>query len=710
MTPWSVGSLAEERAGARGMSRSGTVASFEILLFALLFLGFLQLLNDFVANVYACGLLQTSIPAEIGCFILMLAPALLWFLRKVPTVFVVLTAGLMLASRLASLALDTRGKILAAGIGTAAFLLCFPALLWHLGNRRDRGSGPILGIALALATLGHVFLQAVHSGNDITGFGNGRYLGGALAAVAGLLLWAWGARAVETTTAEPTGTPKAGTWRIAGLCVGMTAVLVLLYFGLAAPAVMTRWTGGEYLWTTAITAGTTALFLVLQLGTTGLRRQSNSRVLLGWNLVFLFALGLALWSSRVPFPADARGYPFSEPAVGPLGQTSMVLTLLLAPVLFVNFTWFARALFEASPSVRALGFGWTLGSGWLLLLVFAQVLTTVYDYVPVVGPWFRDRFWLVGFFAGAGAVLPVLLLRPETGGEEHPAREFAATPGIALGAVLALGAVTAVIITRAQPTRSPSRTALRVMTYNVQQGYSAKGRKNFAGQLEKIRQVNPDIVGLQETDSTRIAGGNSDLVRFLADRLNYHAHSGPRTGAGTFGIALLSRFPIGRAQTFYLYSTGEQTAVLTAELTAGGTTYQVFVTHLGNGGPAIQQREILELVADRTNVILMGDFNFRPGAEPYRLTSERLADAWLAADEKRLVPPDQNLDRRIDHVFVSPGTPVLQATYLDDGDSDHPALVVEVAPPSVPIAPLAADRHSGGARPKVADADSRRGP
>jgi hypothetical protein len=29
----------------------------------------------------------------------------------------------------------------------------------------------------------------------------------------------------------------------------------------------------------------------------------------------------------------------------------------------------------------------------------------------------------------------------------------------------------------------------------------------------------------------------------------------------------------------------------------------VFVTHLGNGGPVIQQREVLDLVAGKTNVI-----------------------------------------------------------------------------------------------------------
>ncbi len=131
---------------------------------------------------------------------------------------------------------------------------------------------------------------------------------------------------------------------------------------------------------------------------------------------------------------------------------------------------------------------------------------------------------------------------------------------------------------------------------------------------------------------------------------------------------------------FYLHSIGEQTAVIEAEIRVNGEAYHVYVTHLGNGGPTSQQREVLELVAGQTNVILMGDFNFRPGAEPYRLTLERFDDAWVTARERQVDPPDQDIERRIDHVFVSRGAAVARAEYLDAGASDHPGVVVEIDP------------------------------
>jgi endonuclease/exonuclease/phosphatase (EEP) superfamily protein YafD len=51
------------------------------------------------------------------------------------------------------------------------------------------------------------------------------------------------------------------------------------------------------------------------------------------------------------------------------------------------------------------------------------------------------------------------------------------------------------------------------------------------------------------------------------------------------------------------------------------------------------------------------------------------------AAEKRVDPPGQNLNDRIDHVFLCPGTRVQRAEYLGPGASDHPAMVVEIGDP-----------------------------
>jgi len=648
------------------------------LLFALLLLCFLQLLTEFLAGIYALGLLDTRVPPEVACVVLLLAPATLLIRPSISPRSLVLIGELMLLSRLASLTLETPARMLAAGIGTAAFLVFLPGLLARFDNRCERGDGCKLGLALALTTLVSVFLGSIDSGNAIIGFSARWLLDGLLAGVAAVMLWSWGWARVEADAPAPATARASGGWRIVGLCLGVMGVMAILYLGVAVPAVTARWMDGHHLTITAMTAGAAALFIAVSVLAPGLPARLGPRAMVAWNLLFLSALGMALWSSRIPFPSEGGVYPLPDPPIGPAGRIGLYLMLLLSPILYLNFGRCAGALAAAGPSMWMLGFGFTLGAVWLLLLILGQVFTTAYDYVPVVGPLFRDRFWLVQFVAGLGAVLPVLLARARAG-EAGPGRTRGAVGlPIVTAVALALGSLAAVVCTQARPGLPPSGASIRVMTFNLQQGCNAAGSRNFKGQLEFIRQVRPDIVGLQETDTARIAGGNADLVRFLGDGLNFHAHAGPRTSAGTFGIALLSRFPIERTRVFYLHSIGEQTAVLDAEIRVSERVYRVFVTHLGNGGPTSQQREVLELVAGKTNVILMGDFNFRPGAEPYRLTLERLDDAWLTARERRVDPPHQDIERRIDHVFLSREAPVARAEYLDAGASDHPAVVVNI--------------------------------
>ena len=161
---------------------------------------------------------------------------------------------------------------------------------------------------------------------------------------------------------------------------------------------------------------------------------------------------------------------------------------------------------------------------------------------------------------------------------------------------------------------------MRVLTYNIQQGYSTDGRRAYAGQLEVIRSLKPDLVGLQESDVARFSGGNADIVRTFSEGLGMYAYYGPKTVTGTFGIALLSRYPLQNPRTFFMYSAGEQTAAIQAEITVNGKTYQILVTHLGNDGPIIQQQQVLARLTGLQNVIAMGDFNFDQTTEQYALT------------------------------------------------------------------------------------------
>jgi endonuclease/exonuclease/phosphatase family metal-dependent hydrolase len=239
------------------------------------------------------------------------------------------------------------------------------------------------------------------------------------------------------------------------------------------------------------------------------------------------------------------------------------------------------------------------------------------------------------------------------------------------GVVAFIGAV---MLSSARARTPTAPTSLRVLTYNIQQGYDANGQLNYRGQLELLKNLQPDIIGLQETDTNRIAGGNSDLVRYFASNLHYYSYYGPKTVAGTFGIALLSRYPIENPRTVYLYSEGEQTAAIIAQING----FKVVVTHLGNDGPIVQQQQLLQAIDGLPSALVMGDFNFAPDTEQYRLTRTKLDDAWLLAWPQSGTAEGGDVYTEIDHLFVSPGTTVNAATYLTTPDSDHPVLLVEI--------------------------------
>jgi len=158
--------------------------------------------------------------------------------------------------------------------------------------------------------------------------------------------------------------------------------------------------------------------------------------------------------------------------------------------------------------------------------------------------------------------------------------------------------------------------------------------------------------------------------------LGLYAYYGPRTVTGTFGIALLSRYPLENPHTFFMYSSGEQTAAIEAQITLAGKTYTLLVTHLGNDGPLIQQQQVLARLAGQPNVIAMGDFNFRPATPQYQLSLQTLQDAWVQAGSP--LPASLDPKNLIDHFFISPGVAVAQVRYVDSPESDHPLLMMEI--------------------------------
>ena len=644
----------------------------ETLLFSILFLFFLQALSDFIEAIYAFGLLVTAFTIEVASIILLFTPLLLLALRKTPSRSVLLALSLAaILARLLEPMLNPGGKLVACGLSVGAFMLLLPLLL----QRRLKIQGWQIGSGLVMALSLSVFFRIANSSLDLSESGPFQIIGWLLGILAAALLWQ-----IDLSPSSDTSSSRAAAGgRITGLSIGLASVILIIYFAFASPTVIARWTGFSYA-AILITLVVVLTIFGLLLSSERFSSELTQRVILVWNILFISMLVLTILPHQIAFPANRSVYPLNTPAVPSWTAFFLFLMLLSSPILFINFMLFTRQISLERPSLRQIGGSFAVAALFLLLMVFLHVFTTIYDYAPVIGPFFRDRFWFVYLLAGLGMGLPLLLLplREESFSLGKPDVPTPFTP-IALG-TLALFSVAALVLTTARPVPTQSSPSLKIMTYNIQQGFDAEGNENLEGQLAVIRAVNPDILGLEESDTARVANGNVDAVRYFADNLDMYSYYGPATTTGTFGIALLSRYPIQNPTTFFMYSTGEQTAAIQAEVSKEDKSYQVFVTHLGNDGPIFQLEDVLTRTKGLNHVIVMGDFNFSPTTDQYALMTQTLSDSWLRKWPGGKETPGVSKDDQIDHIFVSSEIEVLESEYQASPASDHPYMVTVIQP------------------------------
>jgi endonuclease/exonuclease/phosphatase family metal-dependent hydrolase len=423
-----------------------------------------------------------------------------------------------------------------------------------------------------------------------------------------------------------------------------------------------------------------AVFILLVLFKIELLTKLPNWLIWIWNGIFVISLVGTIISHQVSFPLDEGLYPYIAAETPILGLLLPLIMVISFPILLIDCLIFSRELVEGKLSIKNISIGFTISAFFFLLMIFAHVFTTVYDYIPVVGPFFRDKFWFVYLIVGLGVFIPIITLRYESFKIRIPAINIPVNLYTVLVLTIAVGTIIGVAITSPLPTTPEPTTTFKVLSYNIRQGNSEDGIKNFDGQLNVLRQIDADIIGLQESDITRLSGGNNDIVRYFANSLNYYSYYGPKTVVGTFGIALLSRYPIQNTKTFYMYSEGEQTATIETEIKIGTTVYNIYVTHLGNDGPLVQQQAIVSSISGKNNIILMGDFNFRPYAAQYNLTTAVLNDSWENPNSSYTLDDGLTFDptKRIDHIFVSLEVQVVKCIYHVSKASDHPALWIEI--------------------------------
>lgn len=187
---------------------------------------------------------------------------------------------------------------------------------------------------------------------------------------------------------------------------------------------------------------------------------------------------------------------------------------------------------------------------------------------------------------------------------------------------------------------------LRIATYNIHKCRGLDRRVRPARIVEVLREIDADIIALQEVLSLQGALPEKDQARFISEGMGMTcAVGGTRIHKGAvYGNVVLSRLPLLETRNYDISVRGrEQRGCMRADISAnGGSLLHVFNVHLGTAlierrhqGRKLVNTAILNNEELRGARIMLGDFNEWTRGLTTRLLASHLTSADIRAHLRR---------------------------------------------------------------------------
>ncbi len=258
-----------------------------------------------------------------------------------------------------------------------------------------------------------------------------------------------------------------------------------------------------------------------------------------------------------------------------------------------------------------------------------------------------------------------------------------------LAALMMLAPIMLTIFWTAPDTKSGDGQPVRVMAYNIHQGFGTDGSFTLEEIARVIESESADIVAVQEVSRGWLVNGSVDTLVWLSQRLEMDYAWGPAADS-VWGNAILSSYPITHMENHEMPNNDEfplDRAFLWVEIDVGDQApLRVISTHFHHvrdeGERRVtQSKAVLERWDGATRTVLLGDLNGRPGDEEITMLEEAgLLDSFVdaGATGDGYTSPSDSPGQRIDYVWTSSDLKSSVYSSLDSQASDHLSVAVTV--------------------------------